>query len=769
MSVRRRSVFALVFPSTALVFAGALASCGTDPMPDVDAKDGATPVVDSAIPADSSGKDGSGDARGDTSPTDAAIPPVVAPFGLDTRPANPTCTAPARPSAGAAVQLTRVFANVPLTRPMVLAQLPNDKTRFFVAERAGQIVSFPAANPTAKTVVATLPATVNTAGEGGFLGMAFHPKFATNGHVFISYTIQGGATGMQSTIIRMTSLDNGASFGNPVTILAPFDQPANNHDGGDLHFGPDGYLYATFGDGGGANNQYGHGQEKTGFFSKLLRIDIDNGTPYSIPNGNPWKAGGGEPAAYAYGFRNPFRFAIDSVSGDVWVADVGQGNWEEINRVVAGANYGWSTREGAHCFPANVTSCATAGLTDPVYEYSHAEGIAIIGGFVYRGNKLSGLIGKYIFADYGTGKVWALTQCTDGKYSALSLNDAGPFNSWVGFGEDGDHELYAIDQTSRVFALEPDASTPPPTPFPNKLSDTGCVSKADPTKPVPAMIPYGVASPLWSDGADKERYFAIPDGTTIAVDGATGDFDFPIGTVTMKSFRVAGKLVETRLFVRHADGEWGGYTYEWNDTGTDATLLPANKTKALPGGASWYYPARGECFACHSEVAGRTLGPEIAQLNGDFVYASTNRISNQLKTLDKIGYFTQALADPATLPKMPTPTGTSGAIEARAKAYLHSNCAFCHQPGGTGRGTMDFRYAQPFASMATCNAAATAGDLGVAGATVFFPGQPSKSVLSLRTHSTGVERMPPLGSRVVDVAGAAVLDGWITATATCPP
>jgi uncharacterized repeat protein (TIGR03806 family) len=383
---------------------------------------------------------------------------------------------------------------------------------------------------------------------------------------------------------------------------------------------------------------------------------------------------------------------------------------------------------------------------------------------------LPGLVGKYIFADYVRGQIWALEQGADGTYSSVQLNPGGPFNSWTGFGENADHELYVMDSSSRVFLLEPDATAPPPTPFPQKLSDTGCVDKTDPKKPVAAMIPYGVNSPLWSDGAAKDRWFAVPDGTTVTVDPTSGDFDFPIGTVTMKSFRVGGKLVETRLFVRHADGEWGGYSYEWNDAETEATLLPANKTRALMGGGSWYYPSRGECFTCHSQVAGRSLGPEIAQLNGDFVYTSTNRLSNQLATLDKLGYFTTPLAAaPATLAKMPTPTGTAGTLEERGKAYLHSNCSFCHQPGGTGRGTMDFRFGQPFASMGTCNADPTAGDLGVANAKIFVPGQPNQSILSLRTHATDQNRMPPLASKLVDTAGTAVLDSWIQGTATCPP
>ncbi len=760
--------FFLTTLSFSIALAALFAGCGTDSV--VDTPDAPPPGAEASPPTDTGVPDTRApDARPEADARPDATPPQPAPFGLDRRPPNPTCVAPERPSGAASALLTPVFAGAGVTTPMVLAQLPGDNTRFFAAERAGRIVSFAAANPTTKTLVATLPGPVNTAGEGGFLGMAFHPRFAQNGYVFISYTIQGGPTNMQSTIIRMKSTDNGQTFGDPFTIVPPFVQPANNHNGGDVHFGPDGYLYASFGDGGGANDVFGHGQETTGFFSKILRIDVDSASPYAIPVGNPFRGGGGEPATFAYGFRNPYRFAIDPVSGDIWAADVGQARWEEIDRVVAGGNYGWSEREGAHCFPPANTTCRTAGLIDPVFEYPRSEGISIIGGFVYRGTRFPALVGLYIFADYGSGKVWALTpDPMTGNYGAVVLNEAGPFNAWVGFGEDNDRELYVFDSASRIFRIEPDPAAPPPTAFPPRLSRTGCVDPADPKKPVPAMIPYTVNSPLWSDGSEKDRWFSVPDGTTLTVDPTSGDIDFPNGTVLMKTFRVAGKRVETRLFVRHADGEWGGYSYEWDDAQTDATLLPSNKVKNL-GAQTWYYPSRSECFTCHSQVAGRALGPEVGQLNGDFVYTQTNRISNQLRTLDHLGYFARPIGDPATLARLPSPAGTTGTVEARARAYLHANCSFCHQPGGTGRGAMDLRYGPSFADTAVCDQDPSVGDLGVPGAKLFAPGQPARSVLSLRMRSTGLERMPPLATRLVDTAGAAVIDSWITQTATCPP
>lgn len=776
-----RRALRILLPLT-LSAAALFAACGTDvPADGVDGgaqPDGETPDqrTDSPRPPDSEVPDTS---RPDSAPTDAptdapadtsdgAPAPVRAPFGLDTRPANPTCVAPARPTpSGNGVRFTEVFAGAGLRQPMVLAQIPGDRTRFFAAELAGTIVSFSANNPTSKTVVGTVPGQVYTDGECGLLGMAFHPRFATNGYVYLTYNrIRPADLQLESVIIRMQSADNGLTFTNPVTILGPFIEPADNHKGGDLHFGPDGYLYASFGDGGGAGDTFGNGQRKDSFFSKILRIDVDSAFPYAIPDGNPFKAGGGEPATFAYGFRNPYRFTVDPVSGSVWTADVGQDNWEEVDEVVAGGNYGWSVREGAHCHPAG-SACSSAGFIDPYWEHDRTLGVCIIGGPIYRGAKMPDLLGKYLAADCSFGWLFNVTpDPATGIPAETILNPAGPAEFWIGFSEDNDRELYLITFGSKVYALDQAPGTVAP-PFPDKLSKTGCFDATDPKKPLPALLPFAPNSPFWSDGAEKERYFAIPDGTKITV-AANGDFDFPNGTVLAKHFRVDGRLVETRLFVRHTDGEWGGYTYEWNDALTDATLLPANKTRALPGGKSWYYPSRGECLGCHTAAAGRSLGLEIGQLNFEFVYTSTNRLSNQLATLDRLGLFTTPLAAPSTLPVIPSPTGTAP-LEARARSYLHSNCSHCHRPTGPGRSNMDLRFERTFAQTSSCNAVPTAGDLGVAGARLLVPGSPLTSLVSLRLRSPGPGRMPPIATRRTDTTGAQLVDDWIRSVTACPP
>lgn len=767
-SVHRRAglrVAALLL--SAIVAAGAAGACG-DTAPgaaDGGAPEGGAPPDATVTPPGPDAADSGPDAA------DGAVGPTRAPFGLDARPANPTCRLPTRPaSAQRSLRLTRVFAGAGLDQPTAMAQIPGDRTRFFFLERAGQLVSVAGTGATSKTVVASFPDT-DPVSEGGALGLAFHPRFAQNGFVYVSYT-RGGPVGIESLIVRLKSTDGGATFGQPTIILGPFEQPAGNHNGGDLHFGPDGFLYASFGDGGGQYDEFANGQRKDTFFSKILRIDVDTPSPpnaYSIPEGNPWKAGGGEPATFAYGFRNPYRFNIDSVTGDVWVGDVGEDTWEELNKVVAGGNYGWSRREGPDCFPPG-TTCSSAGLEEPVVSLPHTDGFAaaIIGGPAYRGAKMPGRVGQVIFADL-TGKVFSLrTDPATGVASWTQEVPGLPLEFLVGVVEDDAKELYLLGYSSEVYAVDEEPTTPAPTTFPEKLSDTGCFQKANPKLPVPGMIPYTPNSPFWSDGAEKERYFAIPDGAKITVN-ASGDFDFPVGTVLAKSFRIGGRLVETRLFARHDDGEWGGYSYEWNDAETEATLLPAGKVKTV-GTTAWTFPSRGDCFRCHTAAAGRSLGLELGQLNGEALYPATNRISNQLRTLDHAGLLAASLPDPATLVAYPSPFApATGSLEARARSYLHSNCSHCHRAGGTARGSFELLYGPTLAGSRVCGASPVAGDLGVTGAKVLDPGKPASSLVSLRMRAPAAGRMPPLATKKVDTQGAQLVDDWIRSLGACPP
>jgi len=317
----------------------------------------------------------------------------------------------------------------------------------------------------------------------------------------------------------------------------------------------------------------------------------------------------------------------------------------------------------------------------------------------------------------------------------------------------------------RIFRVDAGPTAPSDT-VPPTLRATGCVDPGDPLRPAEGLIPYAPNAPFWSDGAEKERFLALPDGGRITV-GPDGDWTFPVGTVLVKHFSHLGRRIETRLMVRHADGDWAGYAYRWNDAQTDATVLRGSEARDLPGGLRWYYPSRAECLACHTTGAGRTLGLETAQLNGDLRYARTGRTANQLATLDHLGLFAAPLGAPAALPRLVDPYGTAPAAD-RVRAYLHTNCAQCHRPGGTGRGPGDFRFATAPAAWGVCDVAPTAGDLGVAGSRLLAPGDPARSVLSLRLRATGIHRMPPISSNVVDRAGAELIDTWITALRACP-
>ena len=449
----------------------------------------------------------------------------------------------------------------------------------------------------------------------------------------------GTSTSLVSRISSFRTTDGGATL-DPTTeqILLTVNQPEDNHNGGHIAFGPDGLLYIGFGDGGGANDMHGaigNGQLLSTLLGKMLRIDVDHvptGATYGIPTSNPFAAGascrvGGTTAAgnrcaeiYAWGLRNPWQFSFDRGNGTLWAADVGQGDWEEIDRITLGGNYGWRCREGAHAF--NSVCGDGTNLIDPVAEYSHSAGSSITGGFVYRGTALPSLIGRYVFGDYGSGRLWSIASDTAPTVTVTAGAPTGLNPSAFGEGLDG--ELYVVSYNGTLHRIGLAANTP--VTIATQLSATGCATIGAPATPVPGMIPYAPVAPFWSDGASKERYLAVPDATTITIDAA-GDFQLPSGSVLVKHFRLGTRLVETRLLMRHPDGIWAGYTYEWNAAGTDATRVIGGKTSTVAS-QQWVFPSEAQCLQCHTAAAGGSLGLETAQLNAPLLYPATNRTAN---------------------------------------------------------------------------------------------------------------------------------------------
>ncbi|WP_161965723.1 PQQ-dependent sugar dehydrogenase [Steroidobacter cummioxidans] len=707
-----------------------------------------------------------------------APPPAAGQSGLDARPANATCTAWPRPSAGSDIFLSR-FTNLSFTMPVALLQPPNDSSRWFVVQQNGLVRQFSGTNPTSASTFIDISGQSSEVGggEAGLLGMAFHPNYPADNRVFLAYT---HGTPIVLRVSSFSSSDGGATL-SPASesILLSINKPFDNHNGGNIAFGPDGYLYIGVGDGGGGGDRHGdrgNGQRLTTMLGKMLRIDVNGAAPYAIPPTNPYasnalcpaagRASGECPEIYAYGFRNPWRWSFDRENGDLWVGDVGQSELEEVDLVTLGGNYGWRCREGDHDFNTPGTpGCSTATLIDPVAQYDHTLGIAVTGGYVYRGSQNTGLLGRYLFGDFGSGRIWAWiaenatrprepTQLLDTNFAIAS------------FGQGNDGELYAVDYGGTLQRID-FATVVGTNPAPRQLSATGCVSSADPKQPATGLIPYAINAQFWSDGADKDRWIALPDGQRIST-GNDGDWSFPNGTVLMKNFRIGTRLIETRLFMRHPDGVWGGFSYEWNAEQTQATLLEGGAVRDLGGGRSWMFPSEGQCLDCHTQAAGRSLGLETAQLNRSLTYPQTNRSANELTTLSHIGVLTPTIADPSTQPALPDPLGTTGTISDRARAYLHTNCSQCHRPGSTAPTNLDFRYTTPLIATNACNAVPQAGDVGLgSNARVIAPGSSANSVLVNRMNRRDSAAMPPLASLTADAAGVSLVSQWIDSLSSC--
>ncbi|HJR46026.1 MAG TPA: PQQ-dependent sugar dehydrogenase [Actinomycetota bacterium] len=281
-------------------------------------------------------------------------------------------------------------------------------------------------------------------GEQGLLGLAFHPDYERNRRFFINYTDTAGDTIVAA--YRASRDGTRADEASARTILK-VDQPYSNHNGGHLAFGPDGYLYIGMGDGGSAGDPQGNGQSLDTHLGKMLRIDVDAGGGYGIPNDNPFVDGGGLPEIWAYGLRNPWRFSFDEPAGTLWIGDVGQDELEEINRVSAGEprlNYGWDLMEGSRCYSSG--DCDPSGLVLPFTEYEHDHGCSITGGFVYRGAKFDNMRGGYFFSDYCSGNIWGVDATARGPVEPnLLLASERPISS---FGVDEDGELYVTDISS---------------------------------------------------------------------------------------------------------------------------------------------------------------------------------------------------------------------------------------------------------------------------------------------------------------------------------
>ncbi|MDH4033746.1 MAG: PQQ-dependent sugar dehydrogenase, partial [candidate division Zixibacteria bacterium] len=365
-----------------------------------------------------------------------------------------------------------IHADTPLTtqlvafgfnQPVFLCAAPGDTTRLFVVEQRGRIRIIKNGS-LLSTPFLDIDAYVRSSGsEQGLLGMAFHPDYAVNGYFYVNYTSEPNG---DTRVARFqVSADPDLADDSSQSTLLTLDQPYSNHNAGMLAFSPiDGYLYIGLGDGGSGGDPSNLAQDSTYLLGKMLRIDVDGGSPYAIPPSNPWY---GHPTVrneiWAFGLRNPWRYGFDRLTGDLYIADVGQGEWEEIDfqsmSSSGGENYGWRLKEGTHCYHPSVNCEDGVTLVEPVYEYSHSGGnCSITGGYVYRGCAIPDLQGAYFFADYCSGRVWSF------RYDGATVSDFTDRTAEVGqspwtiasFGEDARGELYIVNHSGAIYKIVPD-------------------------------------------------------------------------------------------------------------------------------------------------------------------------------------------------------------------------------------------------------------------------------------------------------------------------
>jgi len=363
------------------------------------------------------------------------------------------CQLQESPSSLPRIQLESVAKG--LAEPLGLVHAGDGSGRIFIVEQPGMIRIFKKGRLSEKPFL-DIRNRVTSGGEKGLLGLAFHPKFSENHRLFVNYT---SPTGGLHTVISEFKIGDHPDEADPKSerILLTIPQPYSNHNGGNIVFGPDNYLYIGMGDGGSGNDPHGNGQNLLTLLGKMLRIDVDKkekDKAYGIPSDNPFVGQKNvAPEIWVYGLRNPWRYSFDPVTGLLYLGDVGQVDREEVDVVRRGKNYGWNIMEGTICTPGVNPNCNKSGLELPILDYPRSEGISVIGGYVYRGRSIPNLCGAYVYGDYGSGRIWAL------RYDGRSVTDhrllLESHRSISSFGEDEQHELYLVDHDGEVLKIIP--------------------------------------------------------------------------------------------------------------------------------------------------------------------------------------------------------------------------------------------------------------------------------------------------------------------------
>lgn len=672
----------------------------------------------------------------------------------------------------------RVWPELTVSLPIGAAIEPGSRRLLFVAQEPDRLCR------TSDDPVGGAYETLFEFSQGGVgYSIEFHPQFQQNGYVYIGWNgflsrEQREGEQKQSIVTRYT-IDRQAPYALDVdSALDIIWWESNGHNGAALAFGPDGMLYVTSGDGTSDSDDNLTGQRLDLLLAKVLRIDVDHPDPgraYSVPKDNPFVGQEGiRSETWAYGFRNPWRMTIDQQTGHVWVGNNGQDLWEQIYLVKKGANYGWSVYEGRQIFYAE-RELGPHPVSEPIFDHPHSEARSMTGGVVYRGRKLPDLYGAYVYGDYSTGKIWGAK--LDGDEVIWHAELADTTLAIAGFALDADGELLIVDHQRRsggFYTLVPEDRPFDPAAFPRKLSDTGLFENVPQHRLHAGAIPYSVNAPLWSDGAEKERFLILPETDEPIGFHPTASWDFPDRTVAVKSFSFeleegnpdSRRWVETRLLTRQA-GEWIGYSYHWNDEQTDATLVEKagadrtfkiRRTDGTVREQQWRYPSRTECMVCHSRAAKFVLGLSTLQLNREHDYGDIR--SNQLEVFRSFGMLPQAKAADE-YQRLVDPADDSQELSVRVRSYLHANCAQCHVWAGGGNSQFDLSFLKSLDETKLIDERPLHHTYGIEEARLVAPGEPERSILLNRIARRGPGQMPQLATSLVDEQAVAIIEQWI--------
>lgn len=610
-------------------------------------------------------------------------------------------------------------------------------------------------------------------------GLTFHPGFASNGQLFVFSNGTTGETERTNRISRYTVGRTAPFACDPASEKVILEWRSAGHDGGDLAFGLDGTLFISTGDGTSDSDGWDSGQTLNDLLGSVLRIDVDHPAgevPYSIPGDNPFiHTPGARGEIWAYGLRNPWRMTVDRKTGHLWVGNNGQDLYETAHFIRPGENYGWSVYEGSHPFYLNRRRGPTP-IVAPTIEHHHSDARSLTGGVVYYGDVLPELNGVYVYGDYSTGRIWGGRH--DGKTLTWHQELAATTLQIAGFGLSPKGELLIVDLGGGLNRLVRAPKKSPAPAFPKRLSETGLFASTAAHQPKAGVLPYSVNAPGWVDGAEVERFLALP-GTTRITYANTRGWNFPDGAVLVQTLSLTDadgapgtrRRVETRLMTRQ-DGRWAGYSYRWNREQTDAELVerggaegsyrtrdPLDPSKIRT--QTWRFPSRSECLACHSRAVNFVLGLSEAQMNREHEYAK-GFSENQLKAFDRLGLFTEPLKkSPAELTRLVDPYAPGEDLERRARSYLHANCSVCHVEAGGGNAKMQLEISTARDAMSLFGARPQHDTFGIANAMLIAPGAPEHSVLLQRLSRRGRGQMPPLVTSTVDERAVALFRQWI--------